>query len=437
MSNPWSFELWRAAGIGLGAIVLGSLSGRWILCGLVALALYLGSHLLQVYRLERWLREPRDLEPPEARGVWGEIYHYLHRGQRQTRAAQRRLQSLLNRFQESAAVLPDAIVVLNAEGHIEWLNQAAVRLLGLDPAQDRGHDVTNLLRQPALVSYVRGAHYDRPIEIPSPVDESRYLQALIVPYGKEERLLIVRDVTELRRLEQVRRDFVANVSHELRTPLTVVAGYLETMAEIKDLEWAGAVQAMRQQTTRMQHIVEDLLFLARLESSEVRALETQSVPVSEVIATIIEEARQLSAGQHRIEARLDERLWLLGRRNELHSAFSNIMFNAVRYTPAGGRIAVSWRADEGGAHFEVADTGPGIAEHHISRLTERFYRVDVARSRELGGTGLGLAIVKHVLNRHGAALRIESRLGQGSRFVCDFPPALIASVDKRSTGATG
>ncbi len=434
MSSPWSFELWRAAGIGLSAVILALATGRWLLCALAATALYLALQLLQVYRLERWLRLRHDLYPPEARGLWGEIYHHLYRYQQHSRDTKRRLQTLLSRFQESAAVLPDAIVALTAEGQIEWLNQAAARLLGLDPAQDRGQDATNLLRHPTLVAYIRGAHYERPIEIPSPADETVHLQVLIVPYGREERLLIARDVTDLHRLEQVRRDFVANVSHELRTPLTVIAGYLETMGEIEDAEWAAAVQAMQQQATRMQHIVEDLLFLARLESSEGR-LETHPVPVPEVIATLLEEARQLSGNRHQIEAGVDQDLWLLGRRNELYSAFSNIVFNAVRYTPAGGRIVISWQADQSGAHFEVADTGPGIAQHHIARLTERFYRVDVARSRELGGTGLGLAIVKHVLNRHGATLRIQSKLGKGSRFICDFPTGLIAAVDRQQSGA--
>lgn len=425
MSGPWSFELWRVLAITLAAVVLGLTTGYLLLFAFLATSLYLGMHLFQVYRLERWLRKREELDPPDARGVWGEVYHYFYQLQQRNQERKRRLQRLLTRFQESAAALPDGTVALTANDEIEWLNEAAEKLLGLRSKKDVGQVITNLIRHPPFTTYIRTGRYDEPIEIPSPSDENVRLQVRIVPYGKDECLLIARDVTDLHRLEQIRRDFVANVSHELRTPLTVIAGYLEAMQDGKDSEWSDSVRAMRQQATRMQHIVHDLLFLARLESSEGTAIEGRPVAVPAVIAATLEETRQLNAGKHEVKSQVDTGLWLAGRESELRSAFSNIVFNAVRYTPAGGNIRVRWYADDAGAHFEVADTGPGIAEHHIVRLTERFYRVDVARSRELGGTGLGLAIVKHVLNRHGAALRIESQLGHGSRFICDFPKSLV------------
>lgn len=406
-------------------MLLGLTTGRYFLFGFVAVLIYIGLHLRQIYRLEKWLQAGNELEPPDAHGIWGELYHQLYRRARRNQERERRLRALLNRFQDSAAALPDAIVALTSKGEIEWLNKASTRLLGLRAPHDIGQSITNLVRQPAFAALAQDRVSELPLQIPSPVDSSTHLLIRIVPYGKDERLLIARDVTQLHKLEQIRRDFVANVSHELRTPLTVVSGYLETMADIKDREWADSINAMRQQTVRMQHIVEDLLLLARLESENEDIGDRQSVAVPELIEDVVREAHDLSKGQHVIESKVDLSLLLSGTRNELHSAFSNLVFNAVQYTPAGGRITVTWYADESGAHFEVADTGPGIAAHHVDRLTERFYRVDSARSRELGGTGLGLAIVKHILTRHGATLRIDSELGKGSRFICDFPPNRI------------
>jgi two-component system phosphate regulon sensor histidine kinase PhoR len=403
------------------AVLFGLATGSYFLFSLLAALTYIGLHLRQIYRLEKWLQAGNELEPPHAYGIWGELYHQLYRRERRNQERERRLRALLNRFQDSAAALPDGVVVLTSKGEIEWLNKAATRLLGLRAPHDIGQSITNLMRQPAFAALAQNPLSETPLHIPSPIDSSAYLLIRIVPYGKDERLLIARDVTQLHKLEQIRRDFVANVSHELRTPLTVVSGYLETLADMKDKEWEDSINAMRQQTVRMQHIVEDLLLLTRLESDKETMRDRQPVAVQELIEDVLQEARELSRNQHVIESEVDPNLLLSGRRNELYSAFSNLVFNAVQYTPAGGRIMVRWYADESGAHFEVADTGPGIAAHHVDRLTERFYRVDSARSRELGGTGLGLAIVKHVLTRHAATLRIDSELGKGSRFICDFP----------------
>ncbi len=266
------------------------------------------------------------------------------------------------------------------------------------------------------------------MQFPSPTDDAVMLSVRIVPYGENQRLVLARDISRLHRLEQMRRDFVANASHELRTPLTVLGGYLETLADSDDAalrQWQPAIEQMRHQANRMRRLVDDLLLLSRLETDEAPA-EPEAVAVPAMLASIREDA-ELLAGEraHAIELEAEPGLQLRGDYHELRSAFANLVLNAVQHTPAEGRIAIRWYADAGGAHLAVSDTGPGIPPQHLPRLTERFYRVDVGRSRAAGGTGLGLAIVKHVLHRHGGALAIDSRLGRGSTFQCDFPSELI------------
>ena len=285
--------------------------------------------------------------------------------------------------------------------------------------------IAHLLRYPPFLDYLSQRQPTRDaVELPAPVDSSRVLSARFVAYGKKQRLLLATDISQFRRLEQVRRDFVANVSHELRTPLTVITGYLETLldSDHPGLEpWRQPLRGMGQQAGRMLHLIEDLLLLARLEAPKER-LPGKPVAVPKLLADIVEEAQALSSDQgHDITLEADPKLWLIGVEKELHSAFSNLVINAVRYTPAGGRIAIRWFTDPMGAHLEVADNGEGIAAHHLPRLTERFYRVNRHRSRGSGGTGLGLSIVKHILNNHGAQLHITSEVGVGSVFRCDFP----------------
>ncbi len=433
MFNPWTAEFWRIGGVVLLALLIGLLAGH------VAFFLFLGTlsylvwHLVNLFRLERWLREGKKFQPPDAAGIWGEVYHHFYRLQQRNRKRKRKLAAILNQFQEAAAALPDAAVVLRASGEIEWFNEAATRLLGLR-AQDVGQRVVNLVRHPAFTKlFASGTSGPsgpgaEPSEFPSPVDGQLTLVARVVPYGKDQRLLVARDVTRLQRLEQMRRDFVANVSHELRTPLTVVTGFLETMNDGTSPDtpqWARSLQLMQQQTRRMQRIVNDLLLLARLET-ENRISRPAPVAVPALLAAIQEEALALSGEKaHVIRLEAEPSLWLQGSEEELRSAFSNLVFNAVQYTPDGGEILIRWHADDAGVHLAVKDAGVGIPAHHIPRLTERFYRVDVGRSRASGGTGLGLAIVKHVLGRHEGRLRIESALDKGSTFTCDFPPSLM------------
>ena len=417
----------RLALLVLGAAVLGWMAGQVLLALLIAVSGSLVWQLWQLYRLERWLRDDKDAGLPQSGLVWEGIAARIDRLRRQNRKRKRKFGRLLEQFQQATAALPDAAVILGEDDKVVWCNGASQPLLGLAPGRDVGLPVANLLRNPEFVAFLNQRRQGDSVEFPSPVDDVRVLNARIVPYGKKQRLLLATDITRVRRLEQMRRDFIANVSHELRTPLTVVIGYLETLLDSDNPaleDWRRPLRGMRQQTGRMLHLIEDLLLLARLESQKDRT-PGKPVAVPALLADIADDAIALSGDQnHRIDLCAEPRLWILGCEKELRSAFSNLVFNAVRYTPAGGRIAIRWFADDSGIHLAVEDDGEGIASQHIPRLSERFYRVNRDRSRGSGGTGLGLSIVKHVLNNHRGRLRITSELGKGSLFVCEFPGEL-------------
>ncbi len=410
------------------ALLLGWATGRVLLFLLLAALGYLAWNLYNLARLQRWLRQADINTLPVSSGIWGGVFDGIHRLRAGSLRRRKRLNRLLKRFYKLAAALPDATVMLGEQDIIEWYNRPAQRLLGLQPSTDVGQYIGNLLRHPAFREYLEGGGGSEPVEIPSPEDADTILSVHLVSYGKNRRLLIARDVTRLHRLEQLRRDFVADVSHELRTPLTVIAGYLESMAdgaaELPE-EWRRSVVLMEQQTRRMQHIVTDLLFLARMENGA-QPGGAEVVDVAALLAAVREDAVTLSGeGSHRISLEAEPDLFVRGSHEELRSLFSNLIFNAVQYTPAGGEVAIRWWRGERGAWFEVRDTGPGIPAHHIPRLTERFYRIDVGRSRARGGTGLGLAIVKHVMNRYQGHLEIDSEVGRGSSFRCHFPAAVL------------
>jgi two-component system phosphate regulon sensor histidine kinase PhoR len=316
-------------------------------------------------------------------------------------------------------------VILDAQDRIQWCNPTAAKHLGIDPRLDVGQQVTRLVRHPRFVEYLNAQNYREPLVIRLERDLPLTAAIQLIPYGDTEKLLISRDITSLERAETVRRDFVANVSHELRTPLTVVAGFLENLADGPGMDpemQRRALELLRQQTQRMQRLVEDLLVLSQLEDAR-NPLREERVNVPELLRLLHHEALSLSAGRHRIGLEIETGAGLLGSAEELRSAFGNLVSNAVRYTPEGGRIEIQWKEEGGELVFSVQDTGIGIEAHHIPRLTERFYRVDRSRSRETGGTGLGLAIVKHVLSRHQGVLEIESEVGKGSRFSARFPEA--------------
>jgi len=318
--------------------------------------------------------------------------------------------------------------MLDSDGNLEWWNRAAETLLGLKTPQDSGQPVTNLVRHPRFKEYFEQDNYAEPLEIPSPANDRVRIQLYITRYGNNEHLMLVRDVTRIHQLEQMRKDFIANVSHELRTPLTVICGYLETLldnVEEVNPRWSRALQQMQQQGGRMQTLLNDLLLLAKLEATDYPS-DNQPVPIDVLLQSIKSDAQALSGERNqRITLEADASVQLKGSEAELRSAFSNLVFNAVKYTPAEGNIRIRWWGDEQGAHLSVQDSGIGIDNKHLPRLTERFYRVDSSRNSNTGGTGLGLAIVKHVLLRHRARLEISSVLGHGSTFTCHFVPAQV------------
>jgi len=418
-SHAWQVSVGRYVVLLAAAFVIGLPWHLEIYSVLVALFGYSLWSLANLYRLQSWLRSRRWRPPPEDRGVWSDISSHVYTKVRTERSQKRRLIALLRAFREAAAALPDGVVVLTKGRSIVWFNEAATRLLGLNSLRDRRKHVDPFL--PALAkAWITQEPAQEPLrDVPSTHSENLRLSFRLIPYSPEHMLLVVRDVTPLARLEQVRRDFVANVSHELRTPLTVLHGYLEMLEPEASPQLAPVLADLRGQSRRMTQIVEDLLTLSRLEAQQAPAQDR--VPMRALLTSLRREAEGLSQGRHSIHLVRTCEADLRGSTDYLHSAFSNLVSNAVRYTPEGGRIEISWQATkDGGARFSVADTGYGIPAEHLPRITERFYRVSTSRSRETGGTGLGLSIVKHVLQLHEAHLDIESEVGVGSTFSCVF-----------------
>ncbi|MGF6592525.1 two-component system phosphate regulon sensor histidine kinase PhoR [Pseudomonas sp. 2835] len=412
-------------------LLAGLISGYYGWSLALGLAIYLGWTLKQLLRLHEWLRLHKpDEAPPDGYGLWGEVFDSIYHLQRRDQRVRGRLQAVIDRVQESTAALKDAVIMLDSDGNLEWWNRAAETLLGLKTPQDSGQPVTNLVRHPRFKEYFEQENYLEPLEIPSPINDRMRVQLHITRYGNNEHLMLVRDVTRIHQLEQMRKDFVANVSHELRTPLTVIAGYLETLldnVEEVNPRWVRALQQMQQQGGRMQTLLNDLLLLAKLEATDYPS-DNQPVAVDTLLQSIKGDAQALSGQRNqRISLEAQPGIRLKGSEAELRSAFSNLVFNAVKYTQDEGQIRIRWWADEQGAHLSVQDSGIGIDPKHLPRLTERFYRVDSSRASNTGGTGLGLAIVKHVLLRHRARLEISSVPGHGSTFTCHFAPVQMAS----------
>jgi len=421
----WWRPLSVLASVLLVALILWAASG-WVaalgfLAGIQAFVML--RRLWQEFRLARWLENPDEVEPPDATGTWGDIFYRLQKLQRRQKASRGRLTSALEQFEHAAMAVPDGMVILNGSEQIDWCNPASRRYLGLDCERDRGQFVRYLLRQAHFLEFLDAADYSRRLVCKSPVNREITLSLQLVPFDESKKLLVARDITDLERVDEMRRDFIANVSHELRTPLTVVGGFVETLAGAPDLPAADSrhyFDLMLDHTRRMQHLLDDLLTLSRLESAD-HLLHDEPVNVPEMAHALKAEAESLSRGRHSVRLEIDSAAWLAGNLQEIRSALGNLVSNAVRYTPEGGAITLAWRERDGEGEFSVTDTGEGIAAEHIPRLTERFYRVDRSRSREPGGTGLGLAIVKHVLPRHGARLDIQSTPGKGSTFSAVFP----------------
>ena len=417
------------AGLGLGAAT------GWAVLALGALAL-LAYHVAKLAALIRWLRQPRADALPEARGAWDDAFALLYRYERAAVREADRLSHALLRWRQAGEALPDGVVILNAQNRIEWCNEGASRHFGLDRHADLGRPVINLVRQPEFADYIEAEDYAHAIPLHSEHGGGLSLSVQVIPYGEAQKLLLSRDITRLEKVETTRRDFVANVSHELRTPLTVLAGFLETVRELKldPQRTRDYMNLMAEQARRMQRIVDDLLALSTLESSPEPSPE-ERVNVQGLLARVKADADALSGGRHRITLEAMEGFDIAGAESEIASAFGNLASNAVRYTPEGGSVRLIWRASQEGAEFTVEDTGVGIEPQHVPRLTERFYRVDRGRSRETGGTGLGLAIVKHALLRHQATLDIQSEPGKGSRFTARFPAPRVLPVATRPRDA--
>jgi two-component system phosphate regulon sensor histidine kinase PhoR len=421
-------------GFGLVALVAGLALGPawgWALFStlLAILVLY---HVRNLDRLRKWMHSSLAESVPESTGVWEDVFTMLHRRQRDEVGRRRQLARLLARSQQAGRALPYGVAIVDEEYRIVWCNDSCESHFGIDAEGDAGQPITNLVRQPEFVEYVAARDFSAPLELKTARADGLVLSIQFVPYVESQYLLLSRDITQGIRVETMRRDFVANVSHELRTPLTVLVGFLETVRELKlDPERSrDYLNLMSEQSKRMQRIIDDLLTLSMLESAP--EPQGERVDVSLLLERIRVEAEALSAGRHQIVLDAESGFDLLGAESEIASAFSNLASNAVRYTPAGGKVRLVWRASDGGAEFAVEDTGAGIEPEHIPRLTERFYRVDRGRSRETGGTGLGLAIVKHALARHQATLEIESTLGSGSRFTARFPARRVVSAASRA-----
>jgi two-component system phosphate regulon sensor histidine kinase PhoR len=422
------------SGLGVGAAagwLLGAMIQRASLGGLLGAVVGVTvATLLDAARGERlmaWLRGLQSDAAPRDAGFWGELGYRIEKALRQRERDSAAERERLRQFLQAIDASPNGVMMLDAEQRIEWCNARAADHFGLDPVRDQRQMVTNLLRAPAFVAYLEAGEFAEPLEIAAPSGRMK-LSLLVRPYGEGQKLLLSQDVTERERMETMRRDFVANVSHEIRTPLTVLSGFVETLASVplSSTEQPRVLSLMRQQTQRIQSLVDDLLTLAQLEGSP-RPPSDRWLAADAVVAQALADAELLSAGRHAIVTDLRAGVEVAGLSSELASAMGNLLGNAVRYTPEGGRIDVRWqvRDADGCAVFEVRDNGLGIAREHLPRLTERFYRVDGSRSRETGGTGLGLAIVKHVVQRHGGELEIESELGQGSVFRVVLPAARV------------
>lgn len=419
MQQGLRVELTRIGMLAVALCVIGLANEHLLLTLLIGGSLYMAWTLYKIVHLYQWLEKGARGLPPEASGVWGDVSNQLYKLQQRNRRAKTDYRALLRRIRDITNALEEGLIIVDAERCLTWWNPAAANLLGLRE-EDNGQTITNLVRAPAFVKFINQRDCELPVEISAPGNQQQTLQIAARPFANNEVALLVQDVTRMRRLEDMRRDFVANISHELRTPLTVLTGYIETMQSQQDQSPGSrkALDHMAKQTTRMNLLTEDLMMLSQLESTP--ASRPTAVDLLALITPIIDNARELGKGRHLLNVHCPAPLHLQGNGKELHSAFANLIYNAVRHNPEGCTIDISLRREPGEIIVEVADNGRGIDPKHLPRLTERFYRVDSGRSTPQGGTGLGLAIVKHVLLRHHGTLTIDSVPGKGATFLCRF-----------------
>ncbi|PKF81045.1 two-component system sensor histidine kinase PhoR [Vibrio sp. vnigr-6D03] len=423
----WKKLVWSLAFFYLPWVVVGWIFGHmpWLL--LAATAIQLGWQLHNQVRLSTWLWDDKRLTPPAGTGMWESLFNGIYRIQQRQRKKRKELTNLIRRFRNGAESLPDAVVVFRGEGNIVWCNKLAQHLLGFRWPDDSGQPISNLIRTPDFIKYLNKQDFSEPLEMRSPLNVERILELRIVPYTEGEHLMVVRDVSQVKQLEGMRRNFFANVSHELRTPMTVLQGYLEMTQDPEMLVgpmWGKAHGVMTEQLNRMNSLVNQLLTLSKIEAAPMHELD-EVVNVPAMLEVLEKEASTLSGdNQHVLKFNVDPKLRVLGDEDQLRSAISNLVYNAVKYTPPGAEVAVQWRDTPDGPELKVSDTGEGIEPQHIHRLTERFYRIDKDRSRETGGSGLGLAIVKHALSHHDSHLDIQSEVGKGSCFSFVLPKKL-------------
>lgn len=411
----------------LPALVIGIFFGHlgWLL--FASLLAALGWNYYNQLKLSHWLWLDRSITPPNGRWSWEPLFYGLNQMQMRNRRRRRELGQLIKRFRSGAESLPDAVVLATEEGNIFWCNRLAQELLGFRWPEDNGQHIFNLLRYPEFRVWVQAREFDHALNLQ--LNNDHYVEFRVMPYSEGQLLMVARDVTQMRQLEGARRNFFANVSHELRTPLTVLQGYLEMMedAKLEEPFRTKALDTMQEQTRRMDGLVKQLLTLSRIEAAtNIDLNERVDMPL--MLSMLEREVQTLSSGRHEIVFRVNDKLQVFGNEDQLRSAVSNLVYNSVNHTPAGTRIEISWQQTPLGAQFQVSDNGPGIAPQHLPRLTERFYRVDKARSRQTGGSGLGLAIVKHALSHHSAKLDIISEVGTGTRFMFTLPQRLIVPV---------
>ncbi len=382
--------------------------------------------VVQITRFEKWISTGGRGSAPKMSGIWEEIYFHIYRLKKNDKRRKKKLSKMINQFRQSTEALPDAAVVLGIHDEIDWANKAARDVFGLK-ASDKGQRIPNLIRFPEFIQYLKVGDYKECVILPSPVDHRMTLQVRIVPYGAGLRLLLAQDVTQLKKMERMRKDFVANVSHELRTPLTVLKGYLETLQDLDDEQsplLTKSFQQMQGQTERMQHLVDDLLLLTRLETQQKKSL---CIDVPALLSQICKEGDALENAERRIQLTLESTGHIMGEEQELRSAFTNLLGNALKYSPGDSVVKVRWYQTKTAIILTVEDQGEGIEKSDIPKITERFYRVETKRLKKVNGTGLGLAIVKHVLMRHDGDLIITSEIGKGSSFSCRFPTARICN----------
>lgn len=421
LAGSWRAELRKLLLVLAASAALGWATGLTVemLClGLTAVS---GNWLWQIWRMRRWLERPEDA-PPESTGIWGLVYDTIYGLQRENREARGRLQSTVDYLRSSFASMRDGVLILTQSGAIEWSNAAAQRFLGLQYPRDRGQPVLNLLRWPAFHEYFLQGEFQQPLQVPHAANPRLILQFEITTFAGGDFLLFVRDITRVVQTEQMRRDFVGNVSHELRTPLTVFKGYLDTLGASEALRgppYAKAIVQMNAQVQRMENLLTDLLWLSRIESVRGER-KTEAVDMAAMLEELREELRS-SEPERLVVLELKTHASVSGDYPELRSAVSNLVINALKYSEEHEPVSVRWEREGDALCLTVADRGLGIEERHLSRITERFYRVDESRSARTGGTGLGLAIVKHVAASHRAELDIHSEPGRGSRFALRFP----------------